>query len=54
MRIFIALEIPEKIKKEISKTQNQLKSSGVQARLVKPNNTHLTLVFLGETAPNKV
>ena len=54
MRIFIALDIPEKIKKEISKTQNQLKSSGVQTRLVKPNNTHLTLVFLGETAPNKV
>jgi len=54
MRVFIALEIPEKINKKISKTQNQLKSSGIQARLVKPKNTHLTLVFLGETAPNKV
>jgi len=54
MRIFIALEIPEKIKKEISKTQNQLKSSGIQAHWVKPEIAHLTLVFLGETAPNKV
>jgi len=54
MRIFIALELPEKIKKEIGKIQNQLKTAGVQTRWVKPENTHLTLVFLGETAPNKV
>jgi len=54
MRIFIALELPEKIKKEISKTQNQLKTVGIKARWVKPEITHLTLVFLGEIAPNKV
>jgi len=54
MRIFIALELPEKIKKEISKTQNQLKTVGIKARLVKPEITHLTLVFLGETTPNKI
>jgi len=54
MRIFIALEIPKKIKEEISKTQNQLKAAGIQARWVKPEIAHLTLIFLGETAPNKV
>ena len=54
MRIFIALEIPEKIKKEIGKIQNQLKNPGGQTHWVKPENTHITLVFLGETAPNKV
>jgi 2'-5' RNA ligase len=54
MRIFIALEIPEKIKKEIGKIQNHLKTAGIQARWVKPEIIHLTLIFLGETVPNKV
>jgi len=54
MRIFIALEIPEKIKKEIEKIQNQLKNTGIKVRWVKPEIIHLTLVFLGEIAPNKI
>jgi 2'-5' RNA ligase len=53
MRVFIILEIPEKIKEEVGKTQNQLRTLEVQVRWVKPETTHLTLVFLGKTAPNK-
>jgi len=54
MRIFSALEIPEKVKKEISKIQSQLRTANVQARWVRPEIAHLTVVFLGETSPNKV
>jgi 2'-5' RNA ligase len=54
MRIFIALEVPEKIKKEIEKTQNQLKNAGIKARWARPEIAHLTLVFIGETMPTKI
>jgi 2'-5' RNA ligase len=54
MRIFIALEVPEKIKKEIEKTQNQLKNAGIKGRWVSPEIAHLTLVFIGKTMPTKI
>lgn len=47
MRAFIALELPEEIKKEIREIQSQLKNAGVQATWVKPEITHLTIAFLG-------
>jgi len=53
MRIFVALEIPQKIKKEIAVIQKKLKGKNISVRWVKPEIAHLTLVFLGETAPNK-
>lgn len=46
MRCFIAIEIPEKIKKEIEKIQKQL--PGFKGKLIEPENLHLTLKFLGE------
>ncbi len=54
MRAFIALELPEKTKKEISKIQQDLKKAGVQARWIKPKLSHLTLAFLGSITPDKV
>lgn len=54
MRTFISLELPEKIKVEIGKIQKELANSGVQARWVKPEISHLTLVFLGSIMPDKV
>lgn len=54
MRAFISLELPEKVKKEISQIQNQLQKVGVQARWVKPEIAHLTLAFLGSITPNKI
>lgn len=54
MRAFIALEIPEEIKKEIGEIQNQLKKLGLQARWVNPKITHLTLAFLGSITPDKI
>lgn len=54
MRAFIALELPEEIKTEISKIQWDLKKAGVQARWVNPEIAHLTLAFLGSITPNKI
>ena len=46
MRVFIAIEIPEKIKKEIIRIQKQLPE--FKGKLTEEENLHLTLKFLGE------
>lgn len=52
MRTFIAIEIPEKIKREIEKIQNQLPE--FDGKLTKRENLHLTLKFLGEVDEEKI
>jgi len=47
MRTFISLDIPTEIKSEITKIQSDLKEAGVEAKWVKPENTHITIAFLG-------
>jgi 2'-5' RNA ligase len=54
MRTFIAIEIPEAIKKGMADVQRSLKSSGVDASWSRPEGIHLTLKFLGEIADEKV
>ncbi len=54
MRVFIALELPKEIKKEISKIQKQLQRAGAKATWVKPEITHLTLAFLGSVTHNQL
>jgi len=58
MRVFIAIDIDEKIKKALSSLQKQL---AVQADIEKPDvkwvkvdNIHLTLKFLGEVKAEKI
>jgi RNA 2',3'-cyclic 3'-phosphodiesterase len=52
MRTFIAIEIPEKIKKEILKIQEQLPE--FKGKKIEFKNLHLTLKFLGEVDENKL
>ena len=54
MRVFIALELPEKIKKELENLQQELKTTGIEAKWVKPEQAHLTLAFLGWIEPEKI
>ncbi|HXX64186.1 MAG TPA: RNA 2',3'-cyclic phosphodiesterase [Bacteroidota bacterium] len=54
MRTFIAVEIPDGIKKEMEKAQEQLKRSGADAGWTRPEGIHLTLKFLGEVMEAKI
>ena len=54
MRSFIAIAIPEGIKQEIAKAQDQLRESGVQASWTKSQSIHLTLKFLGEVEEGRL
>lgn len=52
IRCFVAVELPESMREEISRIEADLKVPGL--RLVKPNLCHVTLKFLGEVPENKV
>jgi len=49
LRCFIAIEIPETIKKSVADTIDSLKKSGSDVKWVSEENIHITLQFLGET-----
>lgn len=52
MRIFIAIEIPEEVKREIIEIQKQLPQ--FKGKLTEYENLHLTLKFLGEIERDKI
>jgi len=55
LRLFIACELSEEMKKALLAIQGSLKGQGLQRlRWVRPEAIHLTLKFLGETAAAKV
>lgn len=54
MRLFIAIELPGEIKKELVKVQAQLKKAEVDASWIRAEGMHLTLKFLGEVAEQRV
>ncbi|MBU0477383.1 RNA 2',3'-cyclic phosphodiesterase [bacterium] len=47
VRSFIAINIPAKIRNKLEKIQDDLKKSNAALQLVKPENIHITLKFLG-------
>ena len=49
LRCFIAIEIPETIKKSIAAIIDNLKKSDSDVKWVSEENIHITLQFLGET-----
>lgn len=48
MRCFIAIDLPDEVKEELSKIQNEIASEKSKLKFVEPQNLHLTLKFLGE------
>jgi len=54
MRTFIAVELPEEIKKQIEELQAPLKKTNAFVSWVKPGNIHITLKFLGEVPEEKI
>ena len=55
IRAFIAIELPEAVKTEITRIQDQIKvKSRITVRWVRPLNIHLTLKFLGDIDSDQV
>lgn len=54
IRTFIAIEIPDTIRKIIANFQRSLAEEPFPIRWVKPENIHLTLKFIGEVPPETV
>ena len=47
IRSFIAINIPAKIRNKLEEIQDDLKKANVTLQLVRPENIHITLKFLG-------
>jgi 2'-5' RNA ligase len=54
MRLFVALEIPEAVRRELARRVAGLRERLPRARWVDPEMVHLTLLFLGETPADRV
>jgi RNA 2',3'-cyclic 3'-phosphodiesterase len=52
-RGFIAIKIPEEIQSRIYGYQEGLRREGLQCKWVKPQNIHITLLFLGNIANDR-
>jgi 2'-5' RNA ligase len=48
MRLFVALEIPSTVRKNLAELVNSLRAVSPQTRWVRPENLHVTLKFIGE------
>ena len=54
MRVFIAVDINDEMRRELTRIQNVLSGKLVNAKWVKPQNLHITIKFLGEIEPEAV
>jgi 2'-5' RNA ligase len=61
IRTFLAVELPEGLKKSVARVQDQVRAetaksvpSGVRIQWVRPDSMHLTLKFLGEIEEARV
>jgi 2'-5' RNA ligase len=48
MRVFIAIDLPQRVKDTLAQIQKGLKKTGADVKWVQANNIHLTLKFLGD------
>lgn len=53
-RTFIAIDPSKKVKRDLEKIQKELEKHKIKGRFVNPENSHLTLVFLGWTREEKI
>jgi 2'-5' RNA ligase len=54
MRLFIAVNCDDETKKRLLSVQDKIKSQSIKGNFSRPENIHLTLVFLGETPEGQV
>ena len=48
IRAFIAIKLPDFIKKDLKDTQKTMVANGIKAKYTSPENMHLTLKFMGD------
>ncbi len=54
LRLFIAVELPEQVRQELSQAQQALKAADADVSWPRPERMHLTLKFIGKTPPEHV
>ena len=54
MRIFIAVDLPNELRKELSTLQRELQPLTDTARWVAPESIHITLKFIGEVPEKRI
>ena len=54
MRLFVAIEIPKEIREALANFVVQLRAIAPQVKWARTDNLHVTLKFLGHTAPAKL
>jgi 2'-5' RNA ligase len=54
IRCFVAVELPDGLKREISSRTEGLRKCGADAKWIRAENLHLTLKFLGNTSEDKL
>jgi 2'-5' RNA ligase len=54
MRLFVALEIPASVREALGELIKEMRAIAPRAKWVRPENLHVTLKFLGETAAEKL
>ncbi len=53
MRLFYAITFEETVRRRLSDIQNALRTQTMRGNFTLFDNLHLTLVFIGETAPDR-
>lgn len=54
VRVFVAVDLPGAVRKELARSQELLSRSCARINLVKPSDAHITLKFIGEVEPKVV
>jgi 2'-5' RNA ligase len=54
VRLFVALEIPASVREALAELIKEMREIAPKAKWVRPENLHVTLKFLGETAAEKL
>ncbi|MCL1818920.1 MAG: RNA 2',3'-cyclic phosphodiesterase [Spirochaetaceae bacterium] len=54
MRLFIAVNFDDEVKRGIQKLQEKLRARASRGKFSRPDNLHLTLAFLGETPEERL
>ncbi|OIO38950.1 MAG: 2'-5' RNA ligase [Candidatus Omnitrophica bacterium CG1_02_46_14] len=54
MRLFVAVELPETVRRELAGCIEKLSSFGGDVRWVEPKNLHVTLKFLGSVEESRL